>query len=318
MSFEFKSLRRSRYGRTRYRLVDINCLAYLTLIGCLLIVFHKTIVDWPLYVLIHLGIVVAILEILQLSERYRRNKILSVLRCFYPAAVVSFAWSELDVTVRMLFGTYWATDLIVELDAVVFGVHPTVWVQQFYQPWLDELMNVFYSGYYLFMPLVTITLFMRGKREETIDAFSFVTFAYLSNFLCFYLLPTLGPQMTDSLKGTGENHYTGYLFAEITRRVQASGAVRGGAFPSSHVSGALTWALVARRYRLRMGYVLMPMVAGVAISTVYLGYHHALDPILGLAWGATCYPIAVNLIRTRGEKVSADSEAISKGIDIGS
>jgi membrane-associated phospholipid phosphatase len=56
------------------------------------------------------------------------------------------------------------------------------------------------------------------------------------------------------------------------------------------------------------------MVLGVATSTVYLGYHHALDPILGLVWGAMCYPIAAKLIRTRGENALTTSEKNPRGV----
>jgi membrane-associated phospholipid phosphatase len=281
--------------------MDINCLSYLALIGFLLVFFHKEVRSWPLYVLAHVGAIVIILEILRSSEKYSHDKILLIVRTFYPMAVVLFCWNEIDALVRMFYGTFWATDAITMLDKLVFGVHPTVWAQQFYRPWLDELMNLFYSGYYLFMPLVTLTFFLKGRHEETLAAFSFGTFTYLSNYVWFFILPTLGPQMIDGLEALRTSQSTGYAFAEITRSVQATGGITGGAFPSSHVSGALTWSLVALRFRLKIRYVLIPMVLGVAISAVYLGYHHALDPLCGLVWGAICYKVSSKLIKTRGE-----------------
>jgi membrane-associated phospholipid phosphatase len=107
--------------------------------------------------------------------------------------------------------------------------------------------------------------------------------------------------MTESLDALHTRRYSGYVVAEITRFIQAQGSVRGGTFPSSHISEALAWALMAFRYNRKVGVVLLPAVLGVAVSTVYLGYHHALDPIAGLLLGALLYPVGLKIIQARGE-----------------
>jgi membrane-associated phospholipid phosphatase len=292
---------RHRYGQARFRLVDINCMAYLGLIAFLLIFFHKAVATWPKYVLIHAVIIIAVLEIVRLGERLPRKKGLWFLRTFYPVAVILFGWGEIDALGRMFFGSYWATHLFIRADKLIFGVHPTVWVQQFYRPWLDELMAIFYSGYYLYLPLATLPLFIKKKYKETLAVFSVATFVLFTNFFLFYLMPILSPVMAESLNALHTKKYSGYVMAEITRILQAHGAVRGGTFPSSHISEALAWALMAFRYNRKVGAVLLPAVLGVAISTVYLNYHHALDPIGGLLLGALLYPVGLRIIKNRGE-----------------
>ncbi len=290
-----------RYGQVRFRLVDINCLAYFGVIAFLLIFFHRTVPAWPKVVLIHALVIVAILEIVRLGESLPRRRELWLLRTFYPVAAILIGWNEIDALVRMFFGSYWATDLLIRADVMVFGVHPTVWVQRFYRPWLDELMVIFYSGYYLFLPLATLPLFIKKKYEETLAVFSVATFVLFINYFLFYLTPVLSPVMTESLDALHTGRYSGYIVAEITRFLQAHGSVRGGTFPSSHISQALVWALMAFRYNPKMGRVLLPVVLGVAVSTVYLGYHHALDPIGGLLLGALLHPVGIKIIKARGE-----------------
>lgn len=302
--FVWNSFRRSwgfRYGHIHWRLMDINCMGYLALIALLLIFFHKTVIHWPLYVLSHVALVIFILEIVRLGEKTPHKNILWFLRTFYPVVIVIYGWGEIDALALMFFGKYWSTEAVIRLDKFIFGVHPTVWIQQLYRPWLDELMNVFYSGYYLFMPLVSLTLFIKGKRQEALAAFSLATLTYFSNYFLFYLFPTLAPFMTDTLRMLHTNQYSGYIFAEITRLIQAHGAVRGGTIPSSHISAVVIWSLIALRYQRKLGYALVPLAFGVAISTVYLGYHHALDPILGAIWGFICYPFGLNIIKARKE-----------------
>lgn len=50
-----------RYGHIRLRLMDINCMTYLGLIGILLNFFHRTVIRWPFFVFIHTALVIGIL-----------------------------------------------------------------------------------------------------------------------------------------------------------------------------------------------------------------------------------------------------------------
>lgn len=292
---------KKKFGHIKFRLVDYNCIGYLALIALLLIFFHKTVDHWFNYVIIHLCVILLILEIIRRGEQETGSRIFPFLRTFYPIAVLAFGWSEIDATGLMFFSSYWATDVIISFDYAIFGAHPTVWFQQFYKPCLDEIMTFFYSGFFLFMPIVALTLYFQDKKQEALAAFSLGTFIHLSNFILFRFFPTLAPFMTDSLQNLHPQQYTGYAFAEITRLTQANGAQRGGTFPSVHVSTAIGWALIAFRFRRKLGYALIPASIGVAISTVYLGYHHAMDAVFGFSWGIIAYLSALTILKKRKE-----------------
>lgn len=291
----------SRYDKVRFRLMDINCLAYLGLIGFLLILFHKTVSHWRIYVLLHAGFIIVILELIRVGEIHKKKRGLVILRTFYPLSVILFGWIELDSFLPLFSVDYWFTDIAIHLDKSLFGVYPTIWAQQLYHPWLDELMNTFYSGYYICIPLVPLVLYTRNKREQTLAAFSIITLTYFTNYLLFYLLPTTGPHIAEFLRPLHVKEYQGFVFSKVTRIILANGSVTGGAFPSSHVSAMLTWTFIALRYEKKFGYVLLPVISGVAISAVYLGYHHAVDVLGGLILGILCYSIALRLITFREE-----------------
>lgn len=295
------SLWKKCYGHVRFRFVDIICMAYFLLIAFLLVFFHKNVPNWPMYVAIHIGVVLGILEIVRWGEKNRDQMVKWFIRIFYPIAVSLLAWRELDALIPMFFDDYWATDAIVKVEKSIFGVLPNVWFQQFYKPWLDELMNVFYSGYYLFMPLVGLILFFKKKYEAAMAAFSIGIFTYFSNFLLFFLVPVLAPFMADGMRDYNIGSWTGYWVADFTRFVQSAGACRGATFPSSHISAVFVWSFIALRYVRPLGYVLLTMAFGVAISAIYLGYHYALDPIFGLILALFCYPLALKIIKSRDE-----------------
>ncbi len=289
----------AKFGHAKFRLVDYNCIGYLALIALLLIFFHKTVDHWFNYVIVHLGVILLILDIIRRGERESSSRFFHFLRTFYPIAVLALGWREIDATGRMFFSSYWATDFIISFDYAIFGVYPTVWFQQFYHPLLDEIMTFFYSGFFLFMPIVTLSLYFQGKKQEAFTAFFIGTFIHLSNFILFRFLPILAPFMNESIKDLHPQQYTGYVFAEITRITQTNGAQRGGTFPSVHVSTAIGWALIAFRYQRNLGYALIPVSIGVAISTVYLGYHHGMDAIFGFSWGIVAYVAASIILKKR-------------------
>lgn len=290
-----------RYGGLHFRLADINCIVYMALVGAVLPFFHEHVPFWPRDFAIHIFLVVGALEIVRLGQRHSQNKIVRAVRTFYPALYYAYGWNEMGHLVRMFSGSFSAIDMIVNLDLTLFGGHPTVWVQQLYRPWLDELMNICYSGYYFFAPVVLISLYWKGKQDRVLAALSITTFTYFTNFILFFIFPSLGPRMIVWMQTLYITDYTGYLAASFTRFVQANGSIPGGAFPSSHVAGAVAWALVAWRYNRKLGYLLVPLVPGVAFSTVYLRFHHAVDPITGVILGFICSGIALSILKRRGE-----------------
>jgi len=292
---------RLEFIRAHLRLTDINCLTYLALLAGALLFIQRPPTYWLRYFLLHIFLCGAILALIYFSESNSSLKILVGARVFYPVAVLLLTWNEMNELLHLIFSHFWATELVVKLDYFLFGVHPTIWMQKFYHPALDELMCFLYTCYYLFLPIVTLILFLKKKRDETFAVFSVVTLAYFSNFIVFYFFPTLGPHMAKSLQSLSTTNYTGYLFAWINRTIQANAGVVGGAFPSSHISGATALTIIVWRYYRPLGYWLAPLVIAIAFSTVYLGYHHAVDPLIGFLWGGIFYVLGLKILKRRGE-----------------
>jgi membrane-associated phospholipid phosphatase len=85
----------------------------------------------------------------------------------------------------------------------------------------------------------------------------------------YYLSPHLGPPLS------------GHFFFDLVHQMSARGGARGGAFPSAHVSGAVVVTLVAWRHQRRLAYLLLPIIGGVMMATVYGRFHYALDTLAG-------------------------------------
>ncbi len=82
--------------------------------------------------------------------------------------------------------------------------------------------------------------------------------------------------------------------------IEGWGRVRGGAFPSAHVSGSFVALIGAWRYRRYLFWVFLPFFIGMCISTIYGRYHYIADVFAGMIVGAAGFFLAERLMRVRG------------------
>ena len=283
---------KTRYSAIHFHPIDYISIAYTCIIGILIIPFHNDVPHWGTFPLVHFGIALALLEFLRLETKLPKP-LFQFVRTFYAGLTLVFGWGEFEHIVTMIL-PYWANDWVVNLDLRLFGCHPTVWLEGIFRPWLTELMNFFYWIYFLFIPVGSMTLYFRNRKSDAIDFIFLVFLCYYTTFLLFLLFPAEGAWII--LKDLHTIEPEGGIFQAINQFMQARGSVRGGAFPSSHCSGAFIVAWATLKYQRKLGALFMVLAFGVAMATVYCRYHHAVDPIAGAIWGTLMFFVGNRVI----------------------
>jgi membrane-associated phospholipid phosphatase len=157
--------------------------------------------------------------------------------------------------------------------------------------------------------IVSVGLLRRGRREELLTVAAAVALTYFVNFALFFCIPALGPRTAPEIAGLHHAQYHGPLFARLCRLAEGdAGPVVGAVFPSSHVSAALAWGLATFRFDRRLSLIAIGLAAGIMPSTVYLGYHFAIDCVAGALLPLATVPLAFAMARRRGEIVSTTLE----------
>ena len=228
-------------------------------------------------------------------------KIIQFLRTFYPAILLTYAWMELNTLVTILF-PYWASEFVINADKFIFSVHPTVWVERLFTPWLTELMNFFYVIYFIFIPVSGFSLYFSGRKDDALDFLFLVFLTYTSSFLLFFFFPAEGAWII--LKHLHTKEAEGGIFTWLVHFIQGHGSIRGGAFPSSHVAAAVTIVMAMLKYNRKLGWILLSLTFGVVASTVYLRYHHAVDALGGIIWGTLMYGLGILILKNWRKKTS--------------
>jgi len=104
---------------------------------------------------------------------------------------------------------------------------------------------------------------------------------FFASYLLFSLYPAEGPRWYFAHEYV--NMVDGPVFRQLVNLVIANGAVHGGAMPSSHTGVAFLIMAFCFRYYRRWGWILLPIVLGLAAGTVWGRFHYVSDVIVGLA-----------------------------------
>lgn len=209
------------------------------------------------------------------------------LRELYPIVLISLYWLEMGL-VRHGFhdGTYDAAIAVAD-QWMSGGTHlQLLWMPAMPWVWFSETM---YAVYWLYYPMVFGTpLVLLLLRRPSLDPFVFrVTLAYVACYVSYAVFPVDGPSHTME-KFVGP-HMDGFFYNLVVSGTHAADSM-GTAFPSSHVVGAVTAALVAVQWFSRPWAVVFLLGAlGVALSTVYTQSHFAIDSVIGIVFAVALY-----------------------------
>jgi membrane-associated phospholipid phosphatase len=218
------------------------------------------------------------------------------LSVFVAVVTVLCVFNSLGALIAGIHATTFDARLIA-VDHAIFGVHPTVWMERLISPALTTLLQFAYISYY-FIPLsLGVVLIAKGRFGE----FEKVLFGIL---LCFYLsyagyllVPAIGPRFTLSHLQSSDLQVS-TVIRTIQDALNSLEKNKTDAFPSGHTAVSLMTLYYAWKKREKKLFaVLVPVVMGLIISTVYLRYHYVIDVIAGIALTGLTIALAPGLRR---------------------
>ena len=205
------------------------------------------------------------------------------LRFFLRTGAVQILCAQLFLIVQrmqLIIVHQWQDPAVLKLEAAVFGVQPTVWLQKFVTPPLTEWMMFSYVIYLVIYPgLGALIYFRRGERPLEDYLFTLAVTNVVC-FLGFLAFPIAGPlyHMQDA--------YTvplkGGFFTACGESIRSNLHEIGGDLPSPHCAIATVMWMMARRYVRPAFYLLAPVILSLYVSTFFLRYHYVTDSVVGV------------------------------------
>ncbi|HYX69774.1 MAG TPA: phosphatase PAP2 family protein [Terriglobales bacterium] len=269
-------------------LVDWLYAGYFLGLGVLIFVLRQRVPAWGALLALHAACVAGLLLLGVAGAR--RDRVWNFLHDWYPLVAFIVCFEEV-ARLSFLLVDGWQDGWLLALEARLFPLPPTVWLQQFASPLFTELMELGYFSYFALLMIVGGVLYGRADRRPFRDVMTASVLSYFFCYAVFLLFPTEGPAHTLAAQHTVALHGGPFHWAVLL--IQRLGGVHGNAFPSSHVAAGVVALVFAWRYAPRLGAALTPLVLLLCAGAVYDRYHYFSDVVAGIAVGAAAAAVVL-------------------------
>jgi membrane-associated phospholipid phosphatase len=169
-------------------------------------------------------------------------------------------------------------------------------------------------GYAMFIPYLYLSIILSlvgrppAERDEFVTGFAVL---YALSFLGYLFLPARGPVV--QMAGSFTVPINGGVFHQIILRSVEQVGGPHGAFPSLHVGASLFATLFDLRHRNPLrALIYFPLVGTIALATLVLRYHYAVDLIAAVILAFIASEVARVAMRRRGEMPMIRAEAAAE------
>jgi membrane-associated phospholipid phosphatase len=266
----------------RLKLFDRNLIIYFSLLSLVILIFHQNISQWFGRFLLHLLLIAAIFIIIPWLDR-KKNPVVRFIRNWYIVFAFPFLYWDVGPLLHAVFpGEF--DHLIIQVDHLIFGTLPNIWVQGIVRPGLTDIMQLSYSIYWITIPLGGAIFYFRKEFGHFERLLFYVTFTFFLSYFIFIFFPVAGPRfyLADQIHA----NYHGFFISNLLRSFVQNVGFRGGAFPSSHVGVAVVILIYVWHFRPRIAqFLFLPLVIALSLATIYGQYHYFTDVLAGLLMG---------------------------------
>ncbi|WP_035587298.1 phosphatase PAP2 family protein [Hippea jasoniae] len=208
------------------------------------------------------------------------NRLLRLLRFFYPFVFIGFVFESLGFIVPFI-NPHNKDYLLIRWDRMLLGEDAARLFNIFNIKGFVDILQIAYLAYY-FLPFVVIVYFY--KRNE-IKKLSFSLFAlslgYYISYLGYILLPAIGPRY--SLSYLSQMPINGGIVYKIVHPLlNALEHIKQDCFPSGHTEISLLVVLIFWRENKKIALFILPVVLLLILATLVLRYHYFSDVVAGI------------------------------------
>jgi membrane-associated phospholipid phosphatase len=218
-------------------------------------------------------------------------------RHWYPHLFFLFCFEELSKLVHLV-SPGWQDAKLIAFDHWLTGVNPSLWLEQFAHPALNEFMEFAYFTYFVYLLILGGILYYRRDWKSYWAAMTYSAIGYAFGYVIATVFPVESPWFT--LAGMWHAPLVGGPFTALINFIEKCGRVHGAAFPSQHVAGAMAALWGAWRHRRWLFWVFLPFVACMCVSTVYVRNHYVADVLGGMITGTLGYVMGGWIMKKRG------------------
>jgi membrane-associated phospholipid phosphatase len=289
--------------KRRLNLLDGLTIVFISLILLVVILFYPRFPHGGQLLAVFSLLLLLALFISEARWRWKNINIVRVLCDFSPIFFIIVIYDQLGRITPYLRPD--ADNLLIKIDLALFGVHPTVWLERFFIPWVADVLALAYVSYYFIPVVLVLILYIRGKEEEFYMTMTTLLLGYYLCFIGYILIPAIGPRFTlASLQQVPLQG--GVILDSVVDTLNAIEGNQRDCFPSGHTQTVLISLWFAFKYNRTLFRVYLPISIALIFSTVYLRYHYVIDVFAGFAAAGITLLLVAELWRRWSASQSSD------------
>lgn len=209
-------------------------------------------------------------------------------RYWYPHLFFLFCFEEL-AHLMTLVTPHWRDVHLMAFDYWLTGVHPSIWLEQFATPARNEFMQLVYLSYFTYLLFVGGILYFRQEWKAYWSVMTYSMVGYMIGYFIAMFFPVESPWF--AMAGSWKGPLVGGPITATVNFLEHFGRVRGAAFPSQHVAGAVAALWGAWRFRRWLFWTMLPVFLLMCVSTIWGRYHYIADVFAGMSTGTLGYVV---------------------------
>ena len=270
---------------------DLVVIIFFVLLSVINLIFSNLIEMWPILIASNFALIISIL-VLSKKANLSGSLIWKNIHYYYIIPLIFLTFKEVYVIISSIHSEDY-DNLLISADRFLFGSDPTVYLYQFANPILTEILQIAY-GTFFFLPIILAVEFHLKKEYQKFHFIIFsVVLGFFLSYLGYLLFPAVGPRFTLHDFDLTNIELPGLFLTNFLREVVNAGesipsgtlnpiaVVQRDVFPSGHTQ--MTLIVMYLSIKLRSKYKLFFLIDGslLILATVYLRYHYVVDLIGG-------------------------------------
>ncbi len=215
-------------------------------------------------------------------------------RCFYPQAFFAPLFEESIILSSRPWGGLSHDGFFAGLDQSIFGFQParSFSLALGQVPWWNEIMFGAYFSFYFMFVLTPWIPWFRGEETEAERESSILAGFMLVAYVFYVFFRVVGPKhFLPDLASEGYGELRGGFFTSFEGGILSGTITTGAAFPSSHVAVSIMMCSFAARTKRSLLPLYVLDCALIALATVYIYAHWAIDVAGGAVASAILLPL---------------------------
>ncbi len=186
------------------------------------------------------------------------------------------------------------------IDFRMFGVNPTVWIEQWVRPWLTDLLYLVYFIYYPFPLFILVYLYKKRMFTELDRSIFLLLVVNYGAYITYFFIPAMGPRYYEPLMQLQTKTLNGiFLAVPIRDFIHIFEPNKFDAFPSLHIATSLTTMYIMFKYNKKMFLIFIPLILGIFVAVIYCRFHYVVDVFAGIVWTIVAITVSGRLYDKR-------------------